>query len=100
MHKAHHNVYAHYGVRSHRYKLIYYYSDALGQPGAIDETYEPEWELFDLERDPYELHNVYGDPAYVDVVQELTDELHRLQDEVGDERYVKDVQGRPGPAPS
>ncbi len=38
MHKAHHNVYAHYGVRTRRYKLIYYYSDALGQPGAIDET--------------------------------------------------------------
>jgi hypothetical protein len=28
MHKAHHNVYAHYGVRTHRYKLIYYYNDA------------------------------------------------------------------------
>ena len=91
MHKAHHNVYAHYGVRTHRYKLIYYYNDALGQPGAIDETYEPEWELFDLERDPYELHSVYDDPAYAGVVAELTDELHRLQDEVGDERYVKDV---------
>ena len=91
MHKAHHNVYAHYGVRTHRYKLIYYYNDALGQPGAIDETYEPEWELFDLERDPYELHNVYYDPAYASTVAELTDELHRLQDEVGDERYVKDV---------
>ena len=31
MHKAHHNVYAHYGVRTHQHKLIYYYSDALGQ---------------------------------------------------------------------
>ncbi|MDZ7704237.1 MAG: DUF4976 domain-containing protein [Trueperaceae bacterium] len=30
MHKAHHNVYAHYGVRTKRHKLIYYYSDALG----------------------------------------------------------------------
>ena len=36
MHLAHHHVYAHYGVRTHRYKLIYYYADALGQPGAID----------------------------------------------------------------
>ena len=35
MHKAHHNVYAHYGLRTHRYKLIYYYNDALGQAGAI-----------------------------------------------------------------
>ncbi|MBN1581861.1 MAG: sulfatase [Anaerolineae bacterium] len=91
MHKAHHNVYAHYGVRTLRYKLIYYYSDALGQLGAIDESYEPEWELFDLEKDPYELNNVYADPAYADVVAELTDELHRLQAKVGDERYPQDV---------
>lgn len=91
MHKAHHNVYAHYGVRTLRYKLIYYYSDALGQAGAIDESYEPEWELFDLEKDPYEMNNVYTDPAYAEVVVELTDELHRLQAKVGDERYHKDV---------
>jgi arylsulfatase A-like enzyme len=90
MHKAHHNVYAHYGVRTLRYKLIYYYADALGQPGAIDETYEPEWELFDLANDPYELHNVYDDPAYADIVEELKEELHRLQAELGDARYPKD----------
>ena len=90
MHKAHHNVYAHYGVRTKRYKLIYYYNDALGQPGAIDETYAPEWELFDLEEDPYELNSVYDDPAYADVVGELTEELHRLQRELGDARYPKD----------
>jgi len=90
MHKAHHNVYAHYGIRTLKHKLIYYYSDALGQPGAIDETYEPEWELFDLEKDPYELNSVYDDPAYVDVVKDMKLELHRLQDEVGDARYEKD----------
>ena len=28
MHLAHHHVYAHYGVRTLRYKLIYYYADA------------------------------------------------------------------------
>lgn len=92
MHKAHHNVYAHYGVRTSRYKLIYYYSDALGQPGAIDETYKPEWELFDLEKDPYELNNVYDVPSYANVVKELKDEMHRLQAEVGDERYEKEIE--------
>jgi arylsulfatase A-like enzyme len=90
MHKAHHNVYAHYGIRTHDYKLIYYYADALGQEGAIDETYEPEWELFDLKADPYELNNVYHDPAYAETVQTLTTELHRLQSEFGDTRYEKD----------
>jgi arylsulfatase A-like enzyme len=90
MHKAHHNVYAHYGLRTKRYKLIYYYSDALGQEGAIDESYEPEWELFDLARDPYELNSIYDDPAYAETVRELKDELHRLQEQVGDERYPAD----------
>jgi len=91
MHKAHHNVYAHYGIRTKRHKLIYYYSDALGQEGAIDETYTPEWELFDLEKDPRELNNVYDDPDYAIVAKELKEALHRLQSEVGDERYGKDV---------
>jgi arylsulfatase A-like enzyme len=91
MHKANHNVYAHYGVRTKRYKLIYYYSDALGQAGTIDETYEPEWELFDLEKDPYELNNVYHRPDYQEIVRELKAELHRLQADLRDERYVKDV---------
>jgi arylsulfatase A-like enzyme len=87
MHLAHHNVYAHYGVRTLRYKLIYYYADALNQPGAIDDAKEPEWELFDLDQDPCELNNVYGHPEYADAVSELTVELHRLQEEVGDEPH-------------
>jgi hypothetical protein len=90
MHLTHHNVYAHYGVRTLRYKLIYYYADALGQPGAIDDSKEPEWELFDLEQDPCELNSVYSDPAYADVVKELKAELRRLQEEVGDEPYSEE----------
>ncbi|MFP3903892.1 MAG: sulfatase [Armatimonadota bacterium] len=70
-----HNVYAHYGMRTKRYKLIFYYKD---DPGPR------EWELFDLQEDPMELNNVYADPAYSDVVKELTSELIRLRDEVGD----------------
>ena len=86
-----HNVYAHYGIRTRRHKLIYYYADGLGQPGTGTETHPPEWELFDLEKDPRELNNVYDDPAYAGVAAELTRELHRLQAEVGDTRYVLDT---------
>jgi arylsulfatase A-like enzyme len=84
MHLADHNVFAHYGVRTLRHKLIYYYADALAQPGAVDDPQPPEWELFDLERDPYELHNVYHDPAYAGVAAELRAELRRLQEQLGD----------------
>jgi len=85
MHLAHHNVYSHYGVRTHRHKLIYYYAEALGASGAIDDPRPPEWELFDLETDPQELCSVYADPANAEVVAELKAELHRLQAECGDE---------------
>lgn len=90
MHKAHHNVYAHYGLRTHQYKLIYYYADALGQAGSIDERYTPEWELFDLAQDPHELNNVVTDPAYAEIVVQLKAQLHQMQAEVGDTRYPED----------
>ena len=69
---------------------IRYYADALGQPGTIDESKEPEWELFDLERDPRELRNVYHDPAYANVVKDLRAELRRLQEQVGDAPYARE----------
>ena len=84
MHLAHHNVYSHYGVRAQRHKLIYYYAEALDAAGAIDDPRPPEWELFDLETDPCELFSVYDDPAYAEVVKEMTGELARLRNEVGD----------------
>jgi len=77
-----HMVKRHYGVRTKRYKLIHFYYD-------ID-----AWELYDLARDPRELHNVYADPAYAKVRRDLKDELLRLQKLTGDSeelarRYVE-----------
>lgn len=82
-----HNVYAHYGIRTHRYKLIYYYGDGLQLPGTGNETAPPEWELFDLEKDPYEMNNCYSDPEYARLISELKAELVKLQLEVGDTPY-------------
>jgi arylsulfatase A-like enzyme len=79
-----HHVWAHYGVRTGRYKLVHYYAEPCDTPGAYDEPRTPEWELFDLEADPSELRSVYDDPAYADVVMQLRDELQRLQRELGD----------------
>ncbi|MFL7893523.1 MAG: sulfatase/phosphatase domain-containing protein, partial [Anaerolineales bacterium] len=52
----------------------------------------PEWELFDLEVDPYELNNLYNDPDYIDIVKELKHELHSLQAGAGDQRYNLDIE--------
>lgn len=79
-----HRVGAHYGLRTHDFKLIYYYGEALGAADAIDESRTPEWELFDLRKDPSELKNVYHDPDYQETVQTLKEELYRLKDEVED----------------
>lgn len=79
-----HNVQACYGVRTRTHKLIHYPGHGSGQPGARGARREPEWELFDLERDPDELRNRYADPAYADMVAELTAKLESLQQEYGD----------------
>ncbi|MGC9316715.1 MAG: sulfatase family protein [Armatimonadota bacterium] len=71
-----HNVWAHYGVRTQRYKLIFYYEE---EPGP------QEWELFDLQEDPMEMKSVYDDPDYAGVVAELKEELARLRSELGDQ---------------
>jgi arylsulfatase A-like enzyme len=59
-------VYRHYGVRTDRYKLISFYD-------------RKQWELYDLEKDPHEMKNVYDDPAYAKQREELTAELKRVQ---------------------
>ena len=84
MHGAHFNIPAHYGVRTKRYKLIYYYGQGCGKTGTIPAPTQPEWELFDLKEDPLELHNVYNVPAFAPVARDLTAELKRLRREYKD----------------
>jgi arylsulfatase A-like enzyme len=67
-----HSVKRHYGITTDRYKLIHFYYD-------ID-----EWELFDLEKDPNEMRNVYHDPAYAEIRKDLHEQLDRLMEQYGD----------------
>jgi arylsulfatase A-like enzyme len=80
-----HTVTAHYGVRTRTHKLIYYYGQALGSKGAVDTPTPPEWELFDLIKDPREMKNVYGDPAYAKITAKLEAELERLREKYRDQ---------------
>ncbi|HCR29005.1 MAG TPA: sulfatase [Opitutae bacterium] len=61
-----HSVARHYGVSNGKHKLIHYY-----QKG--------EWELFDIEKDPNELNNVYDNPEYASIVKSLNQELNQLR---------------------
>ena len=66
-----HGTEPHYGVRTERYKLIYFH--------RIN-----QWELFDLKTDPRELKNIVSDPKNAALVQELKEELARLRKELDD----------------
>lgn len=79
-----HNAYAHYGIRTHDFKLIYWYDEACGEQGAQPGGGPPEWELFDLREDPSEMHNVYGHPDYAGVVREMTAKLEAEMERIGD----------------
>ncbi len=90
-HPGHHNVAAHYGVRTTSHKLIYFHK--------LD-----QWELYDLVKDPREKRNEYANPAYAATVKRLKVELQRLKKEYRDEDQfadkvpVDDVDGMGRPA--
>jgi arylsulfatase A-like enzyme len=66
-HPSEHDVRRHYGITTDRYKLIHFYYD-------LD-----KWELYDLEKDPNEMQNRYGDTTYSEVQRELHNRLEALR---------------------
>lgn len=68
---AFHMVKRHYGVRTDRYKLMHFYDD------------NDQWELYDLEKDPTEANNRYGDEQYAEVQLQLYARLKELQAQYG-----------------
>jgi len=74
-----HNTRAHYGVRTRTHKLINFWK-------------KDQWELFDLANDPYELHNLYGQPGQEALTATLKAELLRLKQELRDDDQLADVQ--------
>jgi arylsulfatase A-like enzyme len=73
----HHKVQPHIGVRTDKFKLIYF--------NKID-----QWELYDLEKDPVEMKNVAAEPAYAETVKKLKEEMYRLKKELKDEDQFAD----------
>ncbi|MCT4591442.1 MAG: sulfatase [Carboxylicivirga sp.] len=67
-----HNVQRHHGVRTDRYKLIHFYYDS------------DTWELYDLDKDPKEMNNVYNDPSYAEVKEQMHKKLIEVRAKYGD----------------
>ena len=63
----------HNGIRTTRYKLMNFY------------RFGDEWELYDLEKDPEELTNLYGKPGYEAVTADLKKQLQGLVDKYEDD---------------
>lgn len=68
-----HAVSPHFGIKTRRYKLIRFYKRV------------ESWELFDLQKDPYELNNFYDTPEGRKLAAELKSQLLGLIDRYQDE---------------
>ena len=75
-----HHVQPHYGMRTRKYKIAHFYYN-------ID-----VWELYDLEKDPDELNNVAGDPAYAEVFESLKTELQKLMQQARDTASLEEFR--------
>ena len=65
-----------YGIYIRQYSgkpyMIHFYND-------ID-----AWELYDLKKDPREMHNLFGKPGYEKITEKLKGELVKLQTQYDD----------------
>lgn len=72
-----HHVYPHFGIRTAKYKLIKFYD-------GID-----AWELYDLDKDPHELHNIYTDRKNAKLISALKASLQKLIIKYKDDEALK-----------
>lgn len=68
---------AHYGIKTDRYKLIHFYNPINS------------WELYDLEKDPGEMKNLYGNPEYSVIEDKLMEQLINLQEKYDDKEGLE-----------
>ena len=81
MHMAHHDNPAHLGMRTKRYKLIYFYG--CNYQGGYQTP--AGWELYDMKEDPLETKNLYHNPKYAKLASSLKNWLAKVRLRVGDD---------------
>jgi arylsulfatase A-like enzyme len=74
---GHHNTRAHLGIRTATQKLIHFWK-------------KDQWELYDLTRDPEEMHNLYSEPSSTELIDQLKTRMNQLRQELGDEDQFAD----------
>ncbi|HLZ77413.1 sulfatase [Phenylobacterium sp.] len=79
------NVRPNRGVRTERYKFIHYFTEPQ------------EYELYDLQADPHEDHNLYGRPEVAELTARLKARLEELRRETND-HYVYKPSRAPRPS--
>ena len=75
-----HMVQPHYGIRTKRFKLIHFYY-------SMD-----QWELYDLDSDPYEMNNLYNDSKYKNLIKALKKKLKVLQIQYQDDMSLNEMR--------
>ena len=63
-----HYVPQQYGVRTQRYKLVYFHDSN-------------EWNLYDLQEDPNEMQSFYNNPKYAEVQKKMHEEYERVREQ-------------------
>jgi arylsulfatase A-like enzyme len=76
-----HSVSPHFGVQTKKYKLIRFYK-------RVD-----SWELYDLQKDPHDMHNLYGKKGYEKITQRLKSQLNALIAQYEDEDAKRILNG-------
>ena len=75
-----HHVQPHYGIRTEKYTLAHFYYN-------ID-----VWELYDLENDPQQMHNIINDPKCKKVISKLKKELTELMEKYENNKLLTDFR--------
>ncbi|WP_394344134.1 sulfatase family protein [Aureibaculum algae] len=99
MHMAHkHANPAHFGIRTKRYKLIFFYGKYWVDTKDMKATWNKEswgnsfemdtpaaWEFYDLKVDPNEMNNAYNELEYAETITDLKKQLIAKRKELNEE---------------
>jgi N-sulfoglucosamine sulfohydrolase len=64
-------------------------ADKLGKRSVQEFIQRPRYELYDLQQDPDEIHNLATDPAYKSLLEEMSAKLKAVQEQTSDPWIVK-----------